>query len=32
MNVDVFARLLPLVAPAAELDWDALYAEQLPRV
>lgn len=28
----VFGRLRTWVAPAAEADWDALYAEQLPRV
>jgi RNA polymerase sigma-70 factor, ECF subfamily len=32
MNDEVFARPLPLAAPAAEPDWDGLYAEQLPRV
>jgi len=26
------SRLLPWVAPATDADWDALYAEQLPRV
>jgi len=28
----VFGRLRTWVAPATERDWDALYAEQLPRV
>src|SRR5580765_5538052 len=28
----VFGRLWTWVAPAREADWDALYAEQLPRV
>lgn len=28
----VISRLLPWVAPATDAEWDALYAEQLPRV
>jgi RNA polymerase sigma-70 factor (ECF subfamily) len=28
----VLTRLMPWIAPATEADWNALYAEQLPRV